>query len=235
MEWFFGDMEESFRALHPYKILDWLRGNRGDIKDVTYKKRLDILSSFFNFCVKEAYLEFSPIDRRWYPRLPQYVPTFLDMDDTVSKGREGSGLRNQAIIELMLTSGCNIREVYRLNIAEVDFDNRTVGVLGKGKKVRHVPLSEKCLVLLERYLETRDGITTSPLFVSTRKKMRLRKEMLYMIVSVFVEMAGQSMLLPLYRLRRSYNPLLLVKTINEPISFISLERVPSSVEELQNY
>ncbi|PLR89997.1 tyrosine-type recombinase/integrase [Bacillus sp. T33-2] len=51
----------------------------------------------------------------------------------------------------MLTRGCRVIEVSELNREEVDLENRTACVVGKGKKIRYVHFTEKCALLLERY------------------------------------------------------------------------------------
>jgi site-specific recombinase XerD len=224
LEWFFLDKVDPFTSLTSDQILDWLQNNRGQIKDSTYRRRLDILSSFYNFCVNEYLIERSPIKRRWFPRLPKPVPKYLDKGEVakIRNESERTYLRNQVIVEFMLTSGCRVGEVYKLNIEDLDIENRTARVKGKGKKIRNVHFSEKCAVLLERYLNLRQGNKSSPLFISFKgKKTRLSVRGIQAVISKIGEGAGLSSRLYPHRLRHTFATELLSK--GAELSFISDE------------
>lgn len=224
LEWFFGDMKESFSTLSSDQILDWLQKNRGQIKDSSYRRRLDILSSFYKFCLLDSLIERSPIKRRWFPRLPKPVPKYLDKGDIakVRNESEKTALRNQAIVEFMLTSGCRVGEVHQLNVEDVDLENRTARVIGKGKKIRNVHFSEKCAVLLERYLEYRQKSESAPLFLTLRgEKTRLSIRAIGAIIGKLGEQAGLSTSLHPHRFRHTFATELLAK--GAELSFISDE------------
>jgi site-specific recombinase XerD len=235
LEWFFGDIEETFSSLSSERILDWLQTNRRQIKDKTYRRRLDVLSSFFNFCVQESLLERSPIKRRWFPRLPKPTPKYLDKKDIakVRNESERASLRDQVIIEFMLTSGCRVGEVHQLNIDDINLENRTARVMGKGKKIRNVHFSEKCAVLLDRYLDSRQEMSSSPLFISIQKKNRLGISTIYKIVRKIGEGAGLLTRLHPHRLRHTFATELLAK--GAELSFISDELGHANLETTQIY
>jgi site-specific recombinase XerD len=231
LEWFFGDMENSFSILSSDKILHWLQENRGQIKDSTHRKRLDVLSSFYNFCVNESLIERSPIKRRWFPRLPKPVPKYLEKGDIakVRNESERTSLRNQAIVEFMLTSGCRIGEVHRLNTEDIDFENRTARVVGKGKKIRNVHFSEKCAVQLEQYLESRPQNVNSPLFLTQRgKATRLSIQGIREVIRKLGEKAGVTSRIHPHRLRHTFASELLAKGADLP--FISEELGHANLE-----
>ena len=83
------------------------------------------------------------------------------------------GLRMRAILELLYSSGLRRREVLRLERSDIDRQRRVILVrLGKGKKDRFVPLGERALHWLDKYLaEARSKLSDDPqqllLFVST--------------------------------------------------------------------
>lgn len=223
LERFFGDKEDSFSSLASEQILAWLQTHESHFKASTYRKNLDILSSFYNFCLQESLIDRSPIKRRWFPRIPKPVPKYIEKED-IAKVRQESeriSLRNQALVEFMLTSGCRVGEVYKLNLEDVDLENRTARVRGKGKKIRHVHFTDKCAVLLERYLETRQDKPSSPLFVTYRKGTRLSVRMMQEILYKIGEKANLSTKLYPHRLRHTFATELLAK--GAELSFISDE------------
>jgi site-specific recombinase XerD len=223
LELFFGDMEESFSSLSSDQILVWFQENKGHLKESSYSRYLNIISSFYKFCERESLIERSPIKKRWFPRLPRPIPKYLEKRDIakVRQESERTSPRNQALLEFMLTSGCRVTEVQKLNLEDIDLNSRTARVVGKGKKIRHVHFSEKCAVLLERYLETRQEKSSSPLFVKMWRETRLSRNMIGIIVKNVGEKAGLSTNLYPHRLRHTFATELLAK--GAELSFISDE------------
>ena len=65
-------------------------------------------------------------------------------------------LRDRAIIEFLLSTGCRIEEVMNLNISDIDFIKQECMVLGKGNKERVVFLNDVCAMHLKNYLDSRE-------------------------------------------------------------------------------
>jgi len=61
-------------------------------------------------------------------------------------------LRDRAILELFYSSGLRLGELSSLKPEDIDLEKRWVQVLGKGGKVRGVPLTEKAVESLTEYL-----------------------------------------------------------------------------------
>lgn len=233
LEKFFGNMTESFEFITSDTILHWFLENQGRVKETTRRLRFSILSSFYTFCLAEEYIELSPIKSRWFPRLPQSLPKYMEKED-ISKTRchsEKTPLRNQAIFEFMLTSGCRVSEVTKLNIEDVDLEKRTAKVVGKGKKIREIHFSEKCAILLERYLETHPNKTGAFFVTSTGKRLGTR------IIQKNVKKLGQDLKLSNnlhpHRLRHTFATELLSK--GAELSFISEELGHTNVSTTQIY
>lgn len=222
LEHFFEDMEEAYLSLSSDRILGWFQAKK-NLKESSYKRYLGIISSFYNFCVRETLIEQSPIKRRWVPRTLKAVPKSLEKGEIakVQLESERSTLRNQILVEFMLTSGCRVGEVHRLNLEDVDLENRTALVVGKGKKIRHVHFSEKCGVLLERYVEARQEKTSSPIFTVRGTGARLSIPAIRKIMYELGEKAGLSMKLHPHRLRHTFATELIKK--GAELSFISDE------------
>lgn len=76
-------------------------------------------------------------------------------------------IRDKAILEFFLSTGCRNAEVGNVRIKDVDFSNKTLLVIGKGNKERRVYFTEKCKRTLVKYIESRDD-DNPYLFVSMR-------------------------------------------------------------------
>lgn len=62
-------------------------------------------------------------------------------------------LRDQAIIELLYASGLRVSELVNVKLSDMDIKNRTIRVLGKGRKERIVMFSKSCQQTLIDYLK----------------------------------------------------------------------------------
>jgi integrase/recombinase XerC len=64
-------------------------------------------------------------------------------------------VRDLAMLELMYSSGLRLSELVGLNNGDVDFDDRTVRVTGKGAKTRVLPVGGKAIGALQAWLQRR--------------------------------------------------------------------------------
>ena len=79
--------------------------------------------------------------------------------------------RERAILEFFLSTGCRLSEVLNVKIREVDFNNKTLLVIGKGNKERRVYFTERCKRSLNNYLKNRED-DCEYLFITDRKPYR---------------------------------------------------------------
>jgi integrase/recombinase XerD len=144
-----------------------------------------------------------------------------------------TSLRNQVLVEFMLTSGCRVGEVNGINREDVNLESRSARVVGKGKKIRHVHFTDKCAVLLERYLKTSRMKTSPALFVSATTGKRLSIRMIQKIVNEIGKGAGITTGLHPHRLRHTFATELLAKGAD--LSFIGDEMGHSDIGTTQIY
>ena len=64
-------------------------------------------------------------------------------------------LRDSAIFEILLSTGCRVTEISTAKLCNLDLYNRELKVLGKGSKERICYLNTKSVIKLQKYLEAR--------------------------------------------------------------------------------
>ena len=69
------------------------------------------------------------------------------------EGVDQLALRNRALLELVYSAGLRSREAVDLDLGDVDFEQESVHVRGKGNKERVVPLGEEAAYRLRLYLD----------------------------------------------------------------------------------
>ncbi len=126
------------------------------------------LSSFFAWLENEDYIVKSPVRRIHKVKATKKVKeTFTD--ENLEKLRDTcSNVRDLAILELLISTGMRVGELTRLNIADMNFQERSCIVLGKGNSEREVYFSAKSKMYMKKYLETRTD-NNEALFVSLIK------------------------------------------------------------------
>jgi integrase/recombinase XerC len=79
------------------------------------------------------------------------------------------------MVELAYGSGMRRGEIVGLDVEDVDLSGHTACVMGKGRKRRVVPLTEKAVDLIRRYLASRHA-SRGPLILSmnTRRRIAIR-------------------------------------------------------------
>lgn len=123
-----------------------------------------IFCSFFGWLHDEQFIETNPtanlsaVKCRKEIRKP-YSNVELELIKSGCKS-----LRDRALVEFLLSTGCRVTETCNLNISDVNFDTNECKVLGKGNKERVVFLSDVCAMHLKKYLASRND-TIESLFI----------------------------------------------------------------------
>jgi integrase/recombinase XerC len=95
------------------------------------------------------------------PKAARRLPETLDADQMARllaiPAGEPLATRDRAIMELLYSSGLRLAEIVGLDIGHLDRRDRTVQVLGKGRKARVVPVGRVALRTLESWLTERAG------------------------------------------------------------------------------
>lgn len=107
----------------------------------------------------------------WRPRLPRTLPKYLNSSELarVKIKAEKLSPRDRALVGFLLSSGCRRSEVSGLDVEDIDLDNRTARVLGKGNKIREVHFDEESALILKQYLNNRPK-DKKPLFLNQFKE-----------------------------------------------------------------
>ena len=123
------------------------------------------ISSFFSWLEEEDYILKSPM-RRIHKIKTKTVVKEVISDENMEKMRDAcEEVRDLAIIDLLYSTGIRVGELVRLNIADVNMEQRECVVFGKGDKERKVYFDAKAKIHLMKYLASRTD-NNPALFVS---------------------------------------------------------------------
>ena len=127
-----------------------------------------ILSSFFSWLEDEDYIIKSPVRRIHKIKTAQLVKDTLS-DENIEQLRDNcENIRDLSLIELLVSTGMRVGEIVNINKKDINFEERSCIVLGKGNKQREVYFDAKTKIHLLEYLDKRND-DNEALFVSFRK------------------------------------------------------------------
>lgn len=123
----------------------------------TVARRLCALRSFFCFAHSQKLIASNPTEELENPKADKKLPATLTANQVsclLESIHPESYLesRNQAILELLYSSGLRVSELTQLNRSDIDFNDRTIKLKGKGRKERLVPITQKAAKLIQDYL-----------------------------------------------------------------------------------
>jgi integrase/recombinase XerC len=152
-------------------------------KKSSIARKISTLRSFFKYLVREQMISSNPAKSVSSPKVEKTLPTTLTVDEAFRlmespqsipekpspEGSREKSLRDQAILELLYSSGLRVSELVGLNSNQLDLDLGIVRVMGKGRKERIVPVGGKAIKVLKTYLEERGRVEgEEPIFINSR-------------------------------------------------------------------
>lgn len=116
---------------------------------------LSSLNSFFDYLVLEGEREDNPASLVDAPKLGQYLPVVLSVEEIRDILDSARNSRDRAILEVLYGCGLRVSELCSLKISQVYLDELFVKVKGKGSKERLVPMAESTAEAISAYLAER--------------------------------------------------------------------------------
>ena len=125
----------------------------------TQRAKLGTLKDFFRWLTRQDVILHNPASELELPRpekrLPQQALSLAEIDRLlgVPNVADPLGVRDRAILEMFYSTGLRRAELCHLELSDVSAERRILTVRrGKGKKDRVVPVGERALQWIERYL-----------------------------------------------------------------------------------
>lgn len=136
----------------------------------TQRTRIQLLKGWFRWLARENVILWNPASDIEMPRaerrLPKAVLSEREIEQVFAQAdlSEPLGLRDRAMMEVLYSTGIRRAELAALGLYDIDADRGAVTVrLGKGRKDRTIPIGERALHWLGRYLdEVRPSLVVPP-------------------------------------------------------------------------
>jgi len=218
-----------------YEFMTFIN-NRHSSNDNYRARKVSSLRSFFNYLTTRLqFLENNPAVNLDSPKIKKRMPRYLTLEESIDflKAIDGKfQQRDVAIFAIFLNCGLRLSELVGINLRDINFEKRTLRVIGKGNKERMVYLNNLCIDSINAYLEVRPEVKVQAdmdaLFLSS-KGCRISNRMIELLAKKYFEKAGlDSSLYSPHKLRHTAATLMYkegdvdIRTLQELLGHTSL-------------
>ena len=152
---FIKSIDKPIKSINEYDIIDWLNQYEKNhkISKRTKEQKRKILQAFFTFLLNEGLLKNgNPMAKVLPISYTKKVRQPLT-ESEINKIRIAcTDIRDNAIFETLLSTGCRVSEIANLKIEDIDMENNMAKIKGKGDKERIVFLSARAIEFLKIYI-----------------------------------------------------------------------------------
>jgi len=123
----------------------------------TVSRKISSLRTFYKFLYKKNKISNNPMPLISNPKKDKKLPKFLfinEVEELLSKPDESiAGLRDHLVMELLYSTGLRVSELVNIKLSDINENDKTIRILGKGSKERIVIYSTVCKDILKKYLQ----------------------------------------------------------------------------------
>ena len=151
------------------------------------------IKGFFKWLEIKEYIKHNPALEIEQPKLPKKLPKVLSMSEITQLLNLNMSLLDKAVFELLYAAGLRVSELTDIQINNIDLKTKYVRCIGKGSKERIVPIGNKAVNAILKYIKERDyiikkyNLKTKYLFIKDSGKKLTRQD-----VYTFINTIGKN-------------------------------------------
>jgi integrase/recombinase XerD len=210
--------KRKLAALERDDIVDFLgQLYRHKLDSKSVARHLVSLRGFFKFAVRERWAKSDPTLHLESPKVWKTLPGFLSLEEVERLLQQPdtstpAGLRDQAMLELLYSTGLRVSELLAVRPADLDLHMGCLRCIGKGNKERLIPVGKAALASVRAYLRKgraefvrRGGATPqSPFLFLNQRGGRMSRVGFWKILKNYGTKAGVRRKLSPHKLRHSF-------------------------------
>ena len=167
--------------------------NKQELTKSSISRKLSALRRLFLFAVQNDIIEINPLAKIPNPKVIRKLPEIVNLDSYLKiyrfvkeENEVNEASKIISIFELLYGCALRVSELCSLNIGDIDFYSKSIRVLGKGAKIRIVPLGSKSSDVIKDYLKTLSSKSSNqPLFTKDLNE-RMNRHHIYKIVNKYL-------------------------------------------------
>jgi len=212
---------DQLNACDILQYLEYLRKER-DNGASALNRQTTVLRNFYRAVVAMGHLEPRQNPMAHFPKIkaaPRKLPVTLSREEVSRlldhpEGGTVLGLRDRALLAVLYGTGIRASECAGLREQDINWEERTLRVTGKGGHERTVPLNEEVWHLLRQYQLARGGAEASDPFFRSREGGALSRNAIYDRVRRHARQAHIPQRVSPHRLRHTFATHLVQEGVN---------------------
>ena len=162
-----------------------------DFSTRSVNRKISTLNSFYRHLIVIGVIENNPAKNITTLKNAKRLPVFFEQEQIntyLNRGVDTTdfpSVRNKLIIDLLYSTGIRRAELISLKSTSIDFANKTLKIFGKRNKERLIPLSEKMMEQLQKYLDLKKETFKEPVqfLIVTNTGRKAYPKFIYRIVN----------------------------------------------------
>ena len=222
----------DYLRIDRYKVRDYLKYLDGKkLKNSTIARRISALRSFYNYLCSIGKITSNIFNNIRNPKLEKKLPNYLSYEELeeIFENIDMStpkGIRNRLIIEMFYATGCRVSELINIKMNDINRQNKTIRIMGKGSKERIVYYGDYAQMYLDKYLATGYNENKQYLFLNDKKDKMSIEDVELIIKNIVADLSLKTHVTP-HTLRHTFATHLLnngadIKSVQELLGHASL-------------
>ena len=121
-------------------------------------RKLSALRGFYKYLVNEEVVHNNVFSLVNGPKKSKKLPRYFDYNELeemflIPDTNTALGQRDLLLLEMLYATGCRVGELVSIKVKDIDFNRRTILIVGKGNKERFLNYGEYCEDILKKYLK----------------------------------------------------------------------------------
>ncbi len=143
----------------------------------TINRKVSAARSLYSHLLKQGLIKTHPFALAAVHRSENHLPTVLSVQEVVAlfslPVTDFASSRDQALFHLLYDTGCRISEILAVHTSEMEWDERRLRVMGKGRKERYVFFTEHTKSILKTYLTWKQQRFDTPFLLCSNRGKQL--------------------------------------------------------------
>lgn len=185
---------DNFDEVLPAFIRSWIVSLiEEEVTPRTINRKISSLKSFYRFLLKNKTVSKNPLLKIVTPKTSKRLPVFVKESEienlftNITFDDDFEGLRDKLILELFYATGARLSELIELKTSSLNYQNKTIKVLGKRNKERIIPITDNIIQLINIYSNKRDNLENKePYLFLTKIGKKLYPKLVYSIVNSYL-------------------------------------------------
>lgn len=171
-------------------LLDYY--DKEKLKNYSIRRKISSLKGFYKYLTREGKVDDNPFSYVTLPKCEKKLPQYLNYNevieifDTIDTSNL-LGLRNRLIMELLYATGVRVSELVNIKIGDIDINNRSIKVVGKGNKERIVFFNQITKKILKKYLSESNDVRKVEYLIINNNGKKITTRGIQMIINKVID------------------------------------------------